>query len=728
MKSRKVSKGIIVILVGTMIIFVGLMIISLGEKIQAFSTEEFIAEYGGFGIKGEWETLGTASANMIFENEGGSGWIMLGENKYLVAVSIQYVIEREGEKSIIYEGNLIGNEGIVRFALYKDVMVGEIELVEAIYSFGVTQTLESARYILDQYNEHLEEEIEPGPFEDLVVPPYWLVIPAIIDVDPDTLNLKSKGEWITVYIELPKHPELPEFDVSQININTVMLNNQIPAESNPKYGFVVDPNSYLMDHDDDGLLERMVKFNRTDVQNILEPGDRVKIEVTGLLFDTRPFYGLDWIRVIGKKESKGTNTSSSTMNQEECFCSIGTEASQCENPAIAPTGLLEGPVDNTPEMRILHNSPEMIEIEVDCWHVGHCWVCDEYADYDCSPFGWYGGYMEYNYGIYDGWEPCPFSDPIPVGNIVTRVEATVQGIGCPGWGGAGSMYTKVFLNGQLIGGGTQEGNCACGTCNPLTIVSPEYATGFPGYVYGGTNQLFLEIDGVSCISDVHLRFYYAREERTVSVYAVADEEYIDYYDDWWNPWDQDQWKSEVVRAVELGDDAFEREFQINFVVKEIGTWDSDDRTNSLYELGVEAIREVDKGVNDVMVAFTNQDVKEAKRERWWEKPWWKKSAYVSGILAFADGENLGTEEAILGNYIIVLLLKDQFIDNVHQHEYSHLFGAPDHCWYLSSGEMQCDPVSDPSTPCIMRYDWAMRTNNWCSSCYSTISTNKWREF
>jgi uncharacterized membrane protein len=104
MKSRKVSKGIIAVLVGIMIIFFGLTIVSSGEKIQAFSTKEFIANYGGYGIKGELEVLGTAGANLIFENEEGSGWIILGENKYLVIVSKQYVIEKERGQSVIYEG------------------------------------------------------------------------------------------------------------------------------------------------------------------------------------------------------------------------------------------------------------------------------------------------------------------------------------------------------------------------------------------------------------------------------------------------------------------------------------------------------------------------------------------------------------------------------------------------------------------------------------------------
>ncbi|MEM3713266.1 MAG: hypothetical protein QXR97_07000 [Thermoproteota archaeon] len=52
-----------------------------------------------------------------------------------------------------------------------------------------------------------------------------------------------------------------------------------------------------------------------------------------------------------------------------------------------------------------------------------------------------------------------------------------------------------------------------------------------------------------------------QKERIVSVYAAADKEYMNHYDDWWNPWDQDEWKIIIILAVELGDDAFEREFK-----------------------------------------------------------------------------------------------------------------------------------------------------------------------
>jgi hypothetical protein len=39
-----------------------------------------------------------------------------------------------------------------------------------------------------------------------------------IDIDPDTLNLKSKIKWVTAYIELPGG-----YDVADIDVGTVKL-------------------------------------------------------------------------------------------------------------------------------------------------------------------------------------------------------------------------------------------------------------------------------------------------------------------------------------------------------------------------------------------------------------------------------------------------------------------------------------------------------------------------
>jgi len=114
---------------------------------------------------------------------------------------------------------------------------------------------------------------------------------ATIDFDPDALNLKSNGEWVTVYIELP-----PGFDVAGIDASTVLLNGVVPAVTDRRYGWVKNPKSYLMDHDSDGILERMVKFKRADVKGILSVGKQVLIEIMGLV-NGIPFVGWDTIRV-----------------------------------------------------------------------------------------------------------------------------------------------------------------------------------------------------------------------------------------------------------------------------------------------------------------------------------------------------------------------------------------------------------------------------------------------
>jgi hypothetical protein len=108
-----------------------------------------------------------------------------------------------------------------------------------------------------------------------------------IDFDPDTLNLKGKGEWVTVYIELPEG-----YNVTDVDVSTIRLNETIPAELEP---------TAIGDYDNDTIPDLMVKFNRTAVSEfIFSKGIKygnVTLTITGWLNDGTIFEGSDVIKV-----------------------------------------------------------------------------------------------------------------------------------------------------------------------------------------------------------------------------------------------------------------------------------------------------------------------------------------------------------------------------------------------------------------------------------------------
>jgi len=108
-------------------------------------------------------------------------------------------------------------------------------------------------------------------------------INATINFDPDTLNKKSNGNWVTVYIELPAG-----YSVADIDISSIRFEGTIPAETRP---YAVG------DHDKNGIPDLMVKFKRSDVINLLLNGEQVIVHVSGKV-GTTTFDGVDVIRVM----------------------------------------------------------------------------------------------------------------------------------------------------------------------------------------------------------------------------------------------------------------------------------------------------------------------------------------------------------------------------------------------------------------------------------------------
>jgi len=109
------------------------------------------------------------------------------------------------------------------------------------------------------------------------------VISATMDINPDTLNLKSKGKWITCYIELPEG-----YNVFDIDVSTIMSNDTTPMDSYAP--------AEMGDYDEDGILDLMVKFDRQEVIALLSAGEAT-LAITGEV-DGTPFEGSDSIRVI----------------------------------------------------------------------------------------------------------------------------------------------------------------------------------------------------------------------------------------------------------------------------------------------------------------------------------------------------------------------------------------------------------------------------------------------
>lgn len=118
---------------------------------------------------------------------------------------------------------------------------------------------------------------------------------ATVDIDPDVLNLKSQGQWITVHIET-------EDDEKEIVLSSVTLDESIPVVTDPKYDFVTDPDEYLVDLDgDDNYDARMVKFDRASVIAHLEgcqDGEEVTLTISGEFRNGIKFTGKDTIKVI----------------------------------------------------------------------------------------------------------------------------------------------------------------------------------------------------------------------------------------------------------------------------------------------------------------------------------------------------------------------------------------------------------------------------------------------
>jgi hypothetical protein len=147
------------------------------------------------------------------------------------------------------------------------IVIPEIDLTEW-HTYRIETTENYAMYFVDGelkaiHYDHLPlgkpmyAKMGSGAYPEPAQETHWdyvqvstrkAVIDGTIDIDPDSLNRKSKGLWVTAYIELPEG-----YDVSDVVLNSVTLEGVITAEETPYE---------IGDYNNNGIPDLMVKFDR----------------------------------------------------------------------------------------------------------------------------------------------------------------------------------------------------------------------------------------------------------------------------------------------------------------------------------------------------------------------------------------------------------------------------------------------------------------------------------
>lgn len=115
-----------------------------------------------------------------------------------------------------------------------------------------------------------------------------VIVHADVEVNPNTLNKASKGGVVTVYIEIPG------YDVNNIDLSIVKLSTNKGEVS------AMLSHTEEGDHNNNGIPDLMVKFDREAVIDIVDIGD-VEVTVSGKI-SGEDFQGSDIIHVIDNHE------------------------------------------------------------------------------------------------------------------------------------------------------------------------------------------------------------------------------------------------------------------------------------------------------------------------------------------------------------------------------------------------------------------------------------------
>jgi len=149
---------------------------------------------------------------------------------------------------------------------------------------GPTPTIELpvGEHIIELIVNDQIDDSDPDQVTITVLPP----IEVPMKFTPQTLNLRSKGNWLKAHFVLPE-----DFTVDEVDTDTPALIEPLGIESNYMIVFI----------NEDGFIEIEAAFNRVDFCGSIASYDRnIEVMVIGRFTNGRNFYGTDIIKITNR--------------------------------------------------------------------------------------------------------------------------------------------------------------------------------------------------------------------------------------------------------------------------------------------------------------------------------------------------------------------------------------------------------------------------------------------
>ena len=227
----------------------------------------------------------------VFYDEGS------GKSAEIYFPSDEIIYQVKGDQSGVYDLYIENANEIIFTARQMPLQVDEIYN----YSVDYESLAEGKVRINIEIDKDGDGIIEQAFISDgeLTQDEFILQTETEINCDPDTINLKKKGKWITCLVELPEG-----YDIGAIDGSTVSLNG-VPAYLGKEGWAKVEANEgNIVDENDNGIMERMLKFDFEAFKEMLVSADEFELVLTGKTLiegELVDLKGVDTVRVFENK-------------------------------------------------------------------------------------------------------------------------------------------------------------------------------------------------------------------------------------------------------------------------------------------------------------------------------------------------------------------------------------------------------------------------------------------